>query len=225
MKHFSVLAAVAMLLLPLPVSNMAACGDTLPFTIKVTRVTPPALPEYFDPHTHPSPSGQCTDFPVSSVVIDGETWIIYKNGYSPKVIRYKGSRIDNAVRQPDGTLNPTHRTHGTVVNPYLLGGMWCDRTGKKLYGPMHCEYKGYTSGAGSASIGAGNGDGIKATVLHNAAVVWPETVVMHAKPRSHDLRVKVAKGDALSFRASRNGTVTPDDRAQWDPAITFVDPE
>ena len=86
--------------------------------------------------------------PCLSVVIDGEMWIIYKNGYSPKVIRYKGSRIDNAVRQPDGTLNPTNRTYGTVVNPYLLGGIWYDRANKKLYGPMHCEYQGYTSGAG-----------------------------------------------------------------------------
>ena len=78
---------------------------------------------------------------------------------------------------------------------------------------------------GVVSVGAGNGDGIKATVLHNAEVVWPETVVVHAKPQSHDLRVKMAKGDTLSFRVVRNGTVTPDDRAQWDPAITFVDPE
>jgi hypothetical protein len=125
-----------------------ACGDTLPFTIKVSRVESPTLPVYLDPHTHPSPNGWATDFPVSSVVIDGEIWIIYKNGYSPMVIRYKGSRIDNAVRQPDGTLNPTNPTYGTVVNPYLLGGMWYDQTEKKLYGPMHCEYQGYTSGAG-----------------------------------------------------------------------------
>ena len=64
---------------------------------------------------------------------------------------------------------------------------------------------------GRVSVGTGNG--VKATVLHNAAIVWPETVVVHAKPLSHDLRVKVAKGDTLSFRVSRNRTATPDDRA------------
>jgi hypothetical protein len=78
---------------------------------------------------------------------------------------------------------------------------------------------------GSVSVSTGSGDGVKATILHNNAVVWPEAVVVHAKSLSHDLRVSVTKGDTLAFRVSRIGDVTPDDRAQWDPAITFVDPE
>ena len=120
----------------------------LPFTLTVANVTPSRLPDYLDPYTHPSPSGQWSDFPIASVVIDGEVWIIYKNGYSEKVIRYKGSHIEDAVRQADGTLNPTHPAHGTVIHPYLLGGMWYDPESKKLYAPMHCEYPPYTQGAG-----------------------------------------------------------------------------
>lgn len=126
----------------------AAPARSLPFTLKVTNVTPPTLPDYLDPYTHPSPSGQWSDFPVASVMIDGELWIIYKNGYSEKVIRYKGTNIENAVRQADGTLNPTHPKYGTVIHPYLLGGMWYDAAEKKLYAPMHCEYPGYTTGSG-----------------------------------------------------------------------------
>jgi hypothetical protein len=127
---------------------LPARADALPFAVAITKVTPPSMPDYLDPFNHPSPSGQASDFPISPVMIDGDLWIIYKNGYSEKVIRYKGSHIENAVRQPDGTLNPTHPTHGTVVHPYLLGRMWYDAVEKKLYAPMHCEYAGYTTGAG-----------------------------------------------------------------------------
>lgn len=139
---------VALLLLVLLWNVPAAGAEDLPFTLTVTNVTPSTLPDYLDPYNRPSPTRQLVDFPVSSVMIDGELWIIYKNGYAERIIRYKGSHIENAVRQPDGSLNRTHKTYGTVVHPYLLGGMWYDPEGKRLYGPMHCEYAGYTSGAG-----------------------------------------------------------------------------
>jgi hypothetical protein len=129
-------------------AKLTAPKTILPFTLTVAKVTPQFLPDYLDPFTHPSPSGQWSDFPISTVMIDGELWIIYKNGYSGKVIRYKGTQIENAVRQPDGTLNPSHPTHGTVVHPYLLGGMWFDPAEKKLCAPMHCEYPAPTSGDG-----------------------------------------------------------------------------
>ena len=143
-SHGLVFALLLLLLWIAPATR----AETLPFTFKITNVTPATLPEYLDPHTHPSPSGQWSDFPVSTVMIEGEFWVIYKNGYAGKVIRYKGSNVDNAVRQADGTLNPTHPVYGTVIHPYLLGGMWYDPAGKKLYAPMHCEYPGYTGGAG-----------------------------------------------------------------------------
>jgi hypothetical protein len=125
-----------------------ASQRALPCTLTVTNVTPKALPAHLDPFTNPSPDGQWRDFPVSTIVIGGELWIIYKNGYSDKVVRYKGPHMEDMARQPDGKLNPRHPTHGTVVHPYLLGGMWYDAVGKKLYAPMHCEYPPATSGDG-----------------------------------------------------------------------------
>jgi len=60
-----------------------------------------------------------------------------RSGERP-VYRYKGTNIENAVRQPDGR-------NGMVVpgfDPYILGGMWYDAAGKKLYAPLHCELAG-----------------------------------------------------------------------------------
>lgn len=123
-------------------------GTSLPFTVAVTNVTPASLPEYLDPYGKKPPSGQIADYPMSPVVIDGELWVIHKNGYSDKIIRYKGPDIENMVRQPDGKLNPDNPTYGKVVHPYMLGRMWYDAEGKKLYAPLHCEYKAPTSGPG-----------------------------------------------------------------------------
>ncbi len=123
-------------------------ADSLPFALSVTNVTPTSLPEYLTPFQHEPPNKQWMDFPIAPVMIDGELWVIYKNGYADPVIRYKGTNIENGVRQPDGRLNPTHPTYGTVVHPYLLGRMWYDARDKKLYAPMHCEYPPYTAGDG-----------------------------------------------------------------------------
>ena len=70
-------------------------------------------------------------------MIDGEYWIIYKNGYNGPVFRFKGTNIENAIRQPDGAANFPLRT------PYILGGVWYDAAEKRLYAPMHCEQEGY----------------------------------------------------------------------------------
>lgn len=121
---------------------------SLPFTVSITNVTPAELPAYLDPFHQKPPNGQWMDFPISPVMIDGDLWIIYKNGYADPVIRYKGTNIETGVRQPDGKLNPTHPTYGTVIHPYILGRMWYDAAEKKLYAPMHCEYPG-TSGDGN----------------------------------------------------------------------------
>ena len=118
-----------------------ASAASLPFELTVSPVTNIVLPEYLDPVNHqPPPSGMASDFPIPAVAMDGEFWMIFKNGYSPKVIRYKGTTIENAVRQPDGKLNLSNSTWGTVMSPYLLGGMWYDASEKKLYAPLHCEY-------------------------------------------------------------------------------------
>ena len=79
------------------------------------------------------------DFPFNPLKIEGEYWIIYKNGYNGPVLRYKGTNIENAVKQKDGTVN----FPAFLRAPYLLGGMWYDTIEKKLYAPMHCEVEKY----------------------------------------------------------------------------------
>ena len=72
------------------------------------------------------------DFPYCPVMIDGEFWVMYKNGYNDPVFRYKGTNIENAVRQPDGKGDLPFRA-------YILGGVWYDAGEKKLYAPLHYE--------------------------------------------------------------------------------------
>ncbi len=105
---------------------------TLPFTLTVTPETLEPLPDYM------GPKNPCDmDFPYCPVMIDGEYWVIYKNGYNKPVFRFKGTNIENATRQPDGTANFPLRA------PYILGGVWYDEAQKRLYAPMHCEQEGY----------------------------------------------------------------------------------
>ena len=104
----------------------------IPFSIKVTEEKLETLPDYMGPKNPVD-----MDFPYCPVMIDGEYWIIYKNGYSGPVLRYKGTNIENAVRQPDGAARFPLRA------PYILGGVWYDAAEKRLYAPMHCEQDGY----------------------------------------------------------------------------------
>ena len=110
-------------------------GETaLPFSIKVTEESFPDQdrPDYMSPK-NPSPG---MDFPFTPVVIDGEFWVFSKNGYQKPVYRYKGTTIENAVRQPDGTA-PELKT-----GMYILGGAWYDAADKKVYAPLHTEIHG-----------------------------------------------------------------------------------
>ncbi len=75
------------------------------------------------------------DFPYCPIMIDGEYWVIYKNGYDSPVFRYKGTNIENAVRQPDGTASLPR-------GAYILGGVWYDAAEKKLFAPLHFEVRG-----------------------------------------------------------------------------------
>ena len=67
-------------------------------------------------------------------MIDGDYWVIYKNGDIPTVFRWRGNNIENGKRQPDGTAT------FPVKRPYILGGVWYDASEKTLYAPLHCEY-------------------------------------------------------------------------------------
>ncbi|MFZ4397199.1 MAG: hypothetical protein ACOYOU_16410 [Kiritimatiellia bacterium] len=117
---------------------VGARATDAPITLEVTRVTT-NLPEYLDPLGKTEPCGVITDFPISPIMIEGEMWIIFKNGYRETVARYKGTNSETAVRQPDGRMVAT----AAVPCPYILGGVWYDATDKKLYALMHCEYKKY----------------------------------------------------------------------------------
>jgi len=105
--------------------------DKLPFKMTFTPLPFENQPDYFGGGEG---NAWCSDFPYSPVKIDNEYWLIYKSGDGPAVYRWKGTNIENCKRQPDGFASfPTRR-------PYMLGGMWYDKTTRKLYAPMHCEY-------------------------------------------------------------------------------------
>jgi hypothetical protein len=108
---------------------------TLPFSIQVTEESfaDQDRPDYMSPK-NPSHG---MDFPFSPVAIDGEFWVFCKNGYQgPRVYRYKGTTIENAVRQPDGAAPQL------AQGMYILGGAWYDAAEKKVYAPLHVEVKG-----------------------------------------------------------------------------------
>jgi hypothetical protein len=99
------------------------------------------------------------DFPFCPVNIDGEYWIIFKNGYregnpnqwirdiNAPVYRYKGSNMEDAVRQPDGKMVASTFPSDTGRSAYyILGGMWYDSTERKLYAPSHVEANRYETG-------------------------------------------------------------------------------
>ncbi|MGA2618662.1 MAG: hypothetical protein ABSF26_13695 [Thermoguttaceae bacterium] len=104
----------------------------LPFRLTVTPEKLESLPDYMGPKNPVD-----MDFPYCPVMIDGEYWIIYKNGYNRPVFRFKGTNIENATRQADGSASFPLRA------PYILGGVWYDEAQKRLYAPMHCEQEGY----------------------------------------------------------------------------------
>ena len=65
-----------------------------------------------------------------------------------------------------------------------------------------------------------SGGGVNASILHNAAVVWPARQVTFGNPVSHDTTVQVAQGDALYFVVSKNAAAG--ERTIWDPIVTYV---
>jgi hypothetical protein len=104
----------------------------LPFSFTATEEKIDPLPDYMGPGNPVD-----MDFPFCPVKIENDFWIIYKNGYNGPVLRYKGTNIEDAVRQPDGiAVFP-------VRGAYILGGMWYDGTTGTLYAPLHCEVARY----------------------------------------------------------------------------------
>jgi hypothetical protein len=107
--------------------QVGSLSPSLPFLITVTEEKFDPLPEYMSGR---NPVGM--DYPYCPVMIDGEFWVMHKNGYDEPVFRYKGTTIENAVRQPDGKADLPR-------GAYILGGLWYDASEKKLYAPLHYE--------------------------------------------------------------------------------------
>ncbi len=105
----------------------------LPFKLTITKTPIENLPDYL---TEKSPD-EWMDFPVSATRMDGEFWVMLKNGETKPAYRFKGTNFENARREPDGVITTP------VSRPYILGGMWYDSTDQKLYAPLHCETRGY----------------------------------------------------------------------------------
>jgi hypothetical protein len=76
------------------------------------------------------------DFPYSPVKIDGEFWIIYSTGANGPVLRYQGTTIEDAARQPDGAA-------AFPVPASIRGGIWSDPSTQTLYAPLHVEVASY----------------------------------------------------------------------------------
>ena len=118
---------------PSPQVKPAPTGSprlSLPFSITVKEETIENLPEYM---SRRNPNNM--DFPYCPIMIDSEFWVMYKNGYNIPVFRYKGTNIENAVRQPNGTAS-------LPKGAYILGGIWYDAGEKKLFAPLHYEVHG-----------------------------------------------------------------------------------
>ena len=115
-----------------PMVAARGAEPSLPFSIKVTEEKMDKLPDYMGPNNKVD-----MDFPFCPVEIDGEFWIIYKNGYNAPVLRYKGVDMENTVRQPDGSAK------FPIRGGYILGGMWYDVSIRTLYAPLHGEVATY----------------------------------------------------------------------------------
>jgi hypothetical protein len=113
----------------------------LPFEIRVAETVeaPNTRPAYY------------SDFPSGLAVINGQLWLIGKNGDAPGVTRMKGEDFETLQAQPSGAAGSGRgaQPRGSVMEdpakgrcqrPYILGGIWYDTAGKRIYAPLHCEY-------------------------------------------------------------------------------------
>ncbi len=121
-----------------PAAEASAPMPSLPFTMKFTKLPDKHIPD--DVATY--------DSPLSTVVIDGEFWVLNHDAWRYKgqpILRYKGTNFDDLVRQPDGKFD--NGDPGLKKDPqsagcnYMLGGIWYDPKEKKLYAPLHTEYQ------------------------------------------------------------------------------------
>lgn len=80
---------------------------------------------------------------------------------------------------------------------------------------------GYARITGTCKKVNPNGDGVLATILRGAQVLWGPTLVTTTAGATHDVTIGVQAGDELIFRIHRNGN-TNYDTADWDPTVTLT---
>jgi hypothetical protein len=80
------------------------------------------------------------DYPVGSVIIDNDVWVMFNHGnqYTThvKIARFRGADFEHTVQQEDGSIDVEKD-----VSTHFLGGLWYDASTGTLYAPIHCEYK------------------------------------------------------------------------------------
>jgi hypothetical protein len=116
-------------------TTLRADVPDLPFSFKATEEKIDSLPDYMGPNNKID-----MDFPFCPVKIGNDFWVIYHNGYNAPVLRYKGTNIEDAVRQPDGTAT------FPIRSGYILGGVWYDASTQTLYAPLHGEMVATSTG-------------------------------------------------------------------------------
>jgi hypothetical protein len=119
---------------------------TLPFAIKLTETQLADPPQCLWGRT-----GVVQDYPPGFTLMEGDVWVIYKNGDEPVVLRSKGPTLEELVNQPGGWAGKSVGSRQSIMGesrkevcrrPYILGGIWYSAADEVLYAPMHCEYYG-----------------------------------------------------------------------------------
>jgi hypothetical protein len=117
MREFALVVATAF-----STGGLRADPADLPFSFHATEEKIDAPPEYLGPN-HLAGTSFCP------VKMDGEFWVIGQNAANSAVLRYKGTTMEDGVRQPDGAA-------AFPIPGVLGGGAWYDSATQTLYAPV-----------------------------------------------------------------------------------------
>jgi hypothetical protein len=124
-------------------------SSTLPFTIKTSVREFNMWPDRHQLDFRP-------DSPTRQVVIGKDVWTIYVPDpyFNPSiVVRYKGSTLEDMVRQEDGLVDlpDSPLPGGLQASSFLNSGLWYDEETGVLYALIHTEYEHETLDGSGAS--------------------------------------------------------------------------